>query len=385
MHDFDRACHEDPADPSSSGTRTPSGEASSLGRWFSQTTPLRSAGSGGQEPTHDRGRQPCGHRQAAAGRRAPRTSGATQRRRPANPPRLIVRFAMYLALGLALAAGGIVAVPPRVEPRARRVGGSPARGADRRRRDVGRPLRPRCAGISPARARRGSTGSSAERLDDGTILGASVFRRDGRRIYTIGSVTSSARRLPSSRTVAPQTASPAGRTRTHGQAADRLQRAHAARLVGRHHSRSSWTMSRSRRRARGLRADRGRARDRDVDPLPALHPRAAPHHRARPCADADDPAPGAPRRPHRPAEPDPLPRPDRAGDPRGRAVEAPVRGHDHGSRPLQGDQRHARPPRGRRAARRRSPAGCARRCGRATRSRGSAATSSASSRWTPST
>ena len=70
---------------------------------------------------------------------------------------------------------------------------------------------------------------------------------------------------------------------------------------------------------------------------------------------------------------------DRAGPPRGAHEPARTCVMLHRPRPVQGDQRHARAPRGRRAARR-SAAGCATRSAPATPSRGSAATSSASSR-----
>ena len=56
-------------------------------------------------------------------------------------------------------------------------------------------------------------------------------------------------------------------------------------------------------------------------------------------------APGAPRRAHRPAQPRAVPRPHRAGDPRRpRARRSGCGRDDDGPRPLQGDQRHARPP-----------------------------------------
>ena len=61
-------------------------------------------------------------------------------------------------------------------------------------------------------------------------------------------------------------------------------------------------------------------------------------------------APGAPRRAHRPAQPRAVPRPRGAGDPRRAAVRARLHGDADGPQPLQGDQRHARPPPGRPAA-----------------------------------
>ena len=56
-------------------------------------------------------------------------------------------------------------------------------------------------------------------------------------------------------------------------------------------------------------------------------------------------APGAPRRAHRPAQPHAVPRPRRARDPRRRPRRRDGGGDAHGPRPLQGGQRHARPPR----------------------------------------
>ena len=88
-------------------------------------------------------------------------------------------------------------------------------------------------------------------------------------------------------------------------------------------------------------------------------------------------APGAARRAHRAAEPrafrDRIDQTVRAG----RRNQQLRRGHDHGSRPLQGDQRHARASHGRPAAAGgRAPAARSR-CATPTRSRASAATSSA--------
>ena len=101
---------------------------------------------------------------------------------------------------------------------------------------------------------------------------------------------------------------------------------------------------------------------------------------ARRRARAVPRAPGAARRADRPAEPrrssttgidaGAAPVAARAGA-RRRAADRP--------RPLQGGQRHARPPQRRPAARRNRRPAAARRCARATRSRASAATSSACS------
>ena len=87
--------------------------------------------------------------------------------------------------------------------------------------------------------------------------------------------------------------------------------------------------------------------------------------------------PGAPRRAHRPRQPHALPRPHRARDPHRAAHGKQLAVARHGPRPLQGDQRLARPRGGRRAADRGRPAPRGTRCASPTRSPGSAATSSA--------
>ena len=74
-------------------------------------------------------------------------------------------------------------------------------------------------------------------------------------------------------------------------------------------------------------------------------------HRGGSAGDREG-APGAPRRAHRPAEPRALPRPHRAGRQRRPPLRRDRGRHDDRPRSLQGDQRHARPPR-----RRPSPAG----------------------------
>ena len=94
---------------------------------------------------------------------------------------------------------------------------------------------------------------------------------------------------------------------------------------------------------------------------------------------ADDPSPGDARRAHRHPEPHAAARPSRAGARPGGARPDARRRAVHRPRPVQGRERHLRPRHRRRAADRRGRAADALRCGPATRSRASAATSSPSS------
>ena len=117
----------------------------------------------------------------------PKAKGERRQPAAANAPRLIIRFGIYLALGLALAAGGIVlflhhsgqtGAEEEARNRAALVGdvaesfglaGSLARPISGKRREK-------------------LDGFFRERMKD-TMLGAAVFRMDGRRVYAIGSVT----------------------------------------------------------------------------------------------------------------------------------------------------------------------------------------------------
>ena len=83
---------------------------------------------------------------------------------------------------------------------------------------------------------------------------------------------------------------------------------------------------------------------------------AAADHPALPAALRDPPrrprrdregAPGRPRRAHRAAQPRPVPRPRRAGDPHRPPHGDGLHGDADGPQPLQGDQRHPGPPPGR--------------------------------------
>ena len=102
------------------------------------------------------------------------------------PPRLIVRFAIYLAFGLALAGGGILVF----------VRQSNTEEAERHAREraalVGQLALP--AGLDGGRLGRPFRGARKTRLDSffaaerrrGTVLAAAVYRLDGRRLYAFG-------------------------------------------------------------------------------------------------------------------------------------------------------------------------------------------------------
>jgi diguanylate cyclase (GGDEF)-like protein len=125
---------------------------------------------------------------------APRATGERRRPESTNPPRLIVRFAIYLAIGLALAAGGILVFVRQsnttqaesyARERAELIGGL----AMPIGLDAGSLSRP----IRGVRKRKLDAFFRAE-LARGTILSAAVYRLDGRRLYTVG--TGSKRREP---------------------------------------------------------------------------------------------------------------------------------------------------------------------------------------------
>jgi diguanylate cyclase (GGDEF)-like protein len=117
----------------------------------------------------------------------PRAKGERRHPAAANAPRLIIRFGIYLALGLALAAGGIVLFLHH----------SGQASAEEEARDravlVGDVAKSLGLGGSLATTITGDRrdtldGFFRERMKD-TMLGAAVFRMDGRRVYAIGSVT----------------------------------------------------------------------------------------------------------------------------------------------------------------------------------------------------
>ena len=116
----------------------------------------------------------------------PRATGERRRPESTNPPRLIVRFAIYLAIGLALAAGGILVFVRQsnttqaesyARERAELIGGL----AMPIRLDAGTLSRP----IRGSRKQKLDAFFQAELLR-GTILSAAVYKLDGRRIYSIG-------------------------------------------------------------------------------------------------------------------------------------------------------------------------------------------------------
>jgi diguanylate cyclase (GGDEF)-like protein len=119
----------------------------------------------------------------------PRATGARRRPDTAGPPRLIARFVLTLALGLALAAGGILVfvresntgqAERNVRERAELIGGlamplgldagpleHPLRGARKQRLDA----------------------FFLQELQRGTVRGVAVFGLDGRRLYAVGSTS----------------------------------------------------------------------------------------------------------------------------------------------------------------------------------------------------
>ena len=125
---------------------------------------------------------------------APRATGERRRPESTNPPRLIVRFAIYLAIGLALAAGGILVF-------VRQSNTTQAESYARERAElIGGLAMP--IGLDAGSLARPIRGIRKQKLDAffqtelrrGTILSAAVYRLDGRRIYAIG--TGSKRREP---------------------------------------------------------------------------------------------------------------------------------------------------------------------------------------------
>ncbi len=117
-----------------------------------------------------------------------RVDGARRQPAAANASRLIFRFGMYLALGLALAAGGIVLFlhhsgQARAEEEAREraelIG------------DVAMSFGLAGSIADPLQGARKSTLDVffRERMVDTRLLGAAVFRMDGRQVYSIGSVS----------------------------------------------------------------------------------------------------------------------------------------------------------------------------------------------------
>jgi diguanylate cyclase (GGDEF)-like protein len=118
----------------------------------------------------------------------PKAQEARRQTDSANAPRLIIRFGMYLALGLAMAAGGIVLfLHQNGQARAE----EDARDRATLLRDVAAsfglagPLDQPLSGARRDRLDR----FFLERMDDTRLLGASVFRMDGSRVYAVGSVT----------------------------------------------------------------------------------------------------------------------------------------------------------------------------------------------------
>ncbi len=112
------------------------------------------------------------------------TTGSDQE--ATNPPRLIVRFAVYLAIGLAVAAGGILAFvrssnTEQVE-----------RNARERAQLIGQLAIPAGLGASPLA--KPLAGRQKETLDRffatergrGAVISAGLYRLDGRRIYSFG-------------------------------------------------------------------------------------------------------------------------------------------------------------------------------------------------------
>jgi diguanylate cyclase (GGDEF)-like protein len=116
----------------------------------------------------------------------PRATGTRRRPDTPSPPRLIVRFGIYLALGLALAAGGILLF---VRATNTKQAETHARQRAELVSDLAMPL-----GLDGGSLDRPIAGARKAKLDSffrgelerGTILGASVFRLDGRRVYAIG-------------------------------------------------------------------------------------------------------------------------------------------------------------------------------------------------------
>ena len=123
----------------------------------------------------------------------------------------------------------------------------------------------------------------------------------------------------------------------------------------------------------------GRPADRRAGHLPRHHGAQAGRHRAAAALRAEPP-PGAARQPHGPARTAPASG-SRSSTPSASPTSdgSRARRAADGPRPLQGDQRHARPPLRRPAAASSSRGASSRSCAAATRSRASAATSSASS------
>jgi diguanylate cyclase (GGDEF)-like protein len=119
----------------------------------------------------------------------PRATGARRRPDTAGPPRLIARFGLTLAVGLAFAAGGILVfvrasntsqAESHARERAELIGGlAIPLGLDDGSLD--RPLH----GARKARLDRFFRGE----LRHGTIRGAAVFGLDGRRLYAVGATS----------------------------------------------------------------------------------------------------------------------------------------------------------------------------------------------------
>ena len=232
-------------------------------------------------------------------------------------------------------------------------------------------------GLAPERLR-DLDSAVREDLSTGNLAGLRVWNRDGRVVYADEGTLVGQQLEPSEglRTALerdheqPQGGGRGGRggdgrgrrsSDLHGRAARGLRAAH---LPGRDGARRRLRDLPS-LRARGGHHQRRhaqplpRAAGRAAAPLPRALPRGGRRLQAAAPARRREQAPGAARRAHRAAQPDALPRPHRAGAPavapragaRRRAADRP--------RPLQGGQRHARPPEGRPPPQghRRAPAG----------------------------